>query len=387
MPNEKRQKQPQKQTLATKSVGMTAPATILSPAIGASWDYIDAFREAGAPEPKDSHETAAVMSQLRKTFGDDAMALPPALLERLLNTAPWTYSWLRWLAQSIRRLEAADGFSGLRDRLVKPEKYDEALSVLQVAGRLLGVGFDVRLDVPTPVEGKKKVPDIALKDAETNVNFHCEISVLYSPRGQVDQSRALNCLVAPLLFQEGERVVFSGGLLRPISEDEIEGLRGRIQWEVWETRKEQSFREVNVEGILTLALAPAQDTDRVAEWGHERGLSPNSFCGVSPGADGYARLRLKVEEKAKQLPPGKPNVLVIHAHELFLRAAGPEELLAQCRESISGYDQIAMLVLVSEEFDGEFGGPRLHHLVVGNQRCFAPLPERTRAKLQRAFSS
>lgn len=182
-------------------------------------------------------------------------------------------------------------------------------------------------------------------------------------------------------------MVFSGRLLRPVSEDEIEGLRGRIQWEVWEIRKEQSFREVNVEGTLTLALAPAQDAKCVAEWGRERGLSPNSFCGVSPGADGYARLRLKVEEKAKQLPSGKPNLLAIHAQELFLRAASLEELLAKCRESIAGYEQIAMLVLVSEEFDGQSGGPRLHHLVVGNPRCSAPFPERIRAKLQRAFSS
>ena len=109
---------------------MTAPTNVLSPAAGLSWDYICAFRRTGAMEPKDSYDTAAVISDLQATFGDDATALPPALLERLLNAAPWTYSWLRWFSQSIRRLEAADHFSLLRDRLVLAEKYDEALSVL-----------------------------------------------------------------------------------------------------------------------------------------------------------------------------------------------------------------------------------------------------------------
>ena len=75
-----------------------------------------------------------------------------------------------------------------------------------------------------------------------------------------------------------------------------------------------------------------------------------SVGGLSPGADSSARLQLKVNEKAKQLPPSQPNLLVIFAHDRFLHVGSPVKLLPLGAAVISRHDRIALLVLTSEDF-------------------------------------
>jgi hypothetical protein len=179
-----------------------------------TWAHVLAFRQSYEPTLNELHETERVISHLRSIFGEHVMGLPPPLLERLLNAAPWSYRWLHWLSDSIRRIEPMDGFVLLRRRLVNPGQYNEALSVLQVAERLVTAGFNVWFDAPALVNGNTKVPDILVKDAESNVTFHCEVSVLYSAQRQVDQSRVVERLAWPLMFQDQERIAWAGRLLR-----------------------------------------------------------------------------------------------------------------------------------------------------------------------------
>lgn len=60
-------------------------------------------------------ESEDALAGLRLIFGENVLALPPPLLERLLNTAPWTYAWLSWLSRSVRCLEPTEGFCRLRE--------------------------------------------------------------------------------------------------------------------------------------------------------------------------------------------------------------------------------------------------------------------------------
>ena len=123
-----------------------------------TWADISAFRRGG--ELRDAPELEASLDHIRETFGERPMALPVTLLERLLNAAPWTEEWLCWLSAAMRRTETADGFQALRERLIDPDRHQEALSVLQVGDRLLAAGFAIAFEHPVLVEGKWKVPDI-----------------------------------------------------------------------------------------------------------------------------------------------------------------------------------------------------------------------------------
>ncbi len=368
-----------------------------------TWPYVFATRrETGALSAREIDETQLALSHLRSIFGEDVAGLPIPLLERLLNQAPWTYQWLTWLSDSMRRVEQMHGYTSLRERLINPTKFDEACSVLQVAERLVAADLQVSFDVTVEVDGARKVPDILVKDLATDAKFFCEVSVLYSAKGQVDQSRAVDQIAKVLLFQENEHIAFSGRLLRPFDKDKVDGLIKRIQWEMWEAEKEDSFREVTLDDVLLLALGPKRCTNQVAAWARQCGLELNAFSGLLPGVNSITRLRWKIEEKAKQLPPGLPNLLVIPAQDLFIDVNAPLELLALAVETISHCDKVAALVLTSEDFGvvipqstkldehvvaiSDRDGAHHQNVIAKNPGCLTPIPSSTLRKIHVAFS-
>jgi len=369
-----------------------------------TWSYVfEMRRDADGLLASDIEKATSALGHLRSIFGEDVMGLPVQFLERMLNRALWTYQWLIWFSESIHRVEPMGGYASLRERLINPTKFDEATSVLQVAERLVAAGLQVSFDMPVHIGGASKVPDILVQDLESDTKFFCEVSVLYSAKGRVDQSRVIDQIAKVLLFQQDDRVVFSGRLLRPLDEEEVDGLINRIQWEVWETRKEVSFREVALDGALLLALAPEEHKAKVASWAGERGLELNAFGGVSPGVNNAARLRYKIEEEVKQVPAGQPNLLVIPAQDLFVDADGPLALVGPAVESISHHERVAALILTSENFGtaiplstkmGEHvllatsnrDGLNHQYLLLTNPNCSVTMAPSAMQKIRIAFS-
>src|ERR1700722_440172 len=368
------------------------------------WEHILSVRrqhvDAAALACADA-ERASV--HLRSLFGEDVMALPLPVLERLLNFAPWTYRWLCWLSDAMRRVEAASGYAGLCDRLRDSLKFDEACSVLQVAERLAAVGLRVSFDVPAQVGSAMKVPDVFVEDETESVTFHCEVSVMYSAKAQADQWRICHRIVHSLLFQiDAERFLFCGRLLRPVADSEIEGLIGRIRWEMMEVRKDRALRLFDVEDSLRLALAPTERESELQSWALEQGLGVNSFAGVPIAADRAVRLRNKIEDKARQLPAGSPNIVVVPAQDLFVASGDVNHLMTHAVEVISGFGNVAILVLTSEDIGRVIPGvTRLgdhilaisdrdglshQHLVIKNPNSAVELPKCVVDKVRLAFS-
>lgn len=145
-------------------------------------------------------------------------------------------------------------------------------------------------------------------------------------------------------------VAFAGRLLRPIADEEVEGLINRIQWELMEIENDSSFHEVDIDGALQLALAPGALEDRVSAWAQEHGLKPNLLCGALPATDHVDRLRWKIKEEALQLPAGQPNLVVILAQDLLMDANSLEDLIPTAMDILSEHCMIAALVLTCEEF-------------------------------------
>lgn len=368
-----------------------------------TWDHIletrheDVGLAAGEVE-----KTGAALTHLRTVFAEDVMAFPVLLLGRLINRAPWTYRWIVWLSESLIRLEPAAGYESIVKRLTDRQQFREALSVIQAAERMQAAGLGVEFDVAATVGERRKVPDLLLNDPETGVALHCEVSVLFSPEKQVEASRALDFLGRLFFHQRDEPIAYAGLLRCPVSEHELEGIFHRIRWEMLEVRKDSSFHEVVLDGKLELALAPAAQANRVAEWARQRGLELNSFGVVPEPVDQASRLERKIEEKAEQLPAGLPNVLVLPAQNIFISIQDPVALLPLITEMLSRHPKVAMLVLSSEEFGS--AGPQAttvgdhlfvtsrrdglehRHLVAFNASCRAALPANTLNKLHLAFS-
>jgi hypothetical protein len=347
-------------------------------------------------------ELVRALNHLRSFFGERAEALPLPLLERLLNRAPWTGDWLVWLSRSIRSVDGVDGYASLRDRLTNPVRFDEACSVLQVAERLVAAGLDIAFDQAVLVDGARKIPDLLVRDLAAGVQFHCEISVQYSAAAFVEQSRAADAVIESLLYASHDPVLFSGRFLRAIAQSEIDGLARRVQWELMEVARAPGLREIAIENMLQLAIAPRSHAAELALWAQKQGLQVGTFGGAGISSDELARLRLKIEDEAKQLPAGYANLVVISAQNLFIAAGDPGRVIEPVAAIIGSSDKVAVLVLNDEnigpghsqarKINGQLlveshrGGIVQRHLVVTNPACPAKLPPETLQRIYSAFA-
>jgi hypothetical protein len=154
------------------------------------WPFILSARRAGASQADD--DFAVALSHIRTLFGERVEDLPPLLLQRLLDLAPWTRDWLVWFSRAVRSVEAAGGYVGLQRRLIDPARFDEACSVLEVAERLVEAGLTVDFDPVVEVGSAHKMPDLGVADREAAVRFHAEVSVRYNAAALTEQSQALD---------------------------------------------------------------------------------------------------------------------------------------------------------------------------------------------------
>jgi hypothetical protein len=290
------------------------------------WPYLIRARGAAPTQLPDA------LSHLRSLFGERIEALPLPLLERLLNFVPWTGEWLVWLSQSIKCVEGADGYASLGERLVDSLRHDEACSVLQIAERLTAVGFDIGFDQEVLVDGAGKVPDLLARDRAANAKFYCEISVQYSAAALTEQSRAVDGVIETLLYGSRDSVLFAGQFLRPIAENEISGLAGRVQWELMEIDREPRMREIVIDGMLLLGIAAHSHAAQLASWALKHGVRVGTFSDCGTRLDELSRLALKIEDEVKQLPTQSANLLVIPAQNLFVVAESPVRLIEPVAE-------------------------------------------------------
>src|SRR2546426_967133 len=105
------------------------------------------------------------------------------------------------------------------------------------------------------------------------------------------------------------------------------GLLAGVTWDLMELEREPGFREIVIDGILVLAVAPAGDSDQLTLWCKRHGFSVGLFQGASPTIDLAHRLRRKVMVEAAQLPEKETGVLVIYAQDVLLAVNEPGDLI------------------------------------------------------------
>lgn len=372
-------------------------------AAGVTWPYIVERRRADSPAVSaDLAKSERALRHLQDFFGDDVSALPPPLFDHLVNVAPWTYEWTCWLSDSLHRIEPAKGYDKLRQRLTDPERFMEAWSVLQVAERLQTTGFPVAFDVPLVIEATRKVPDLVFTHPTTETAYICEVSVLFSADAHASQSELLDCIFRLFLFQGDDRVAYAGCIFPDALGEETDGLVNRVAWEIMEVRRERTYREINLENALTMALAPEADSSLVAQWANARGMDFGSLAALRSPIHQWGRLRAKISEKESQLSPDEANLLVIWAQELFIAPDRPDELITIVSKLLPDYLKVSALVLVCEGPSRVFvpsltlgniqlhatcrGGIEHQFLIAINEASKHKFPEEVLRNLFRAFS-
>ena len=373
-----------------------------------TWDLIVDARIAhvGNVEEGTRARAAADLARFRTLVGDDLVSLPEWTLRLLFNNADWTQEWIRWFVDACTRIEGVEGWQSLAQRLRSEVRFDEALSVLQVAERLEEVGFNLAVDLPVQIGDKRKEPDLTVTDPVTGTGFRCEVSIL--TRSDLDRraSEAFSQVgdLMPALQVEGVAVfgkLLKASIARPRMVDIVE----RIKTAAAAAVDGEGLQEIVVPGIAELAVAREREPAAVVDWCQQRGIEPWSLSGVGPAVDEINRIRGKVEREARQLPPGSPNLMVIYANDLFVRAAlaeiSPAHLLSDLEEVAFDEARMAIFVVGTDDFGdttpqelacgghhysrGKLGGVVRQRLLIRNEYASVAMPPEVEEKVRRAF--
>lgn len=311
-----------------------------------SWeDIVETRQDDTGLSPVEAAEAALALAHLRSVFGEDVMSLSESLLRVLTNRAPWTYRWIAWFSDCLKRLAPSMGYSSVVKRLKHRKEFSEALSVFEVAERTHAAGFAVDFEAMARVQDREKYPDLRLEDPATGTVFYCEVSVSFSAERQIEASRILDRVFRDCILQDSSSLSYAGMMRILTAGEDVDELISLVKSEIAEVRSGASFRELTIPGLVTLALAPRKEADRVIAWADARGLQLNSF-GVNAGPiDEGARLSLKIKRKVQQLPEGLPNVLVIPGQGLFYSVKDPLDLVPIVAEIIAPHREVAVLVV------------------------------------------
>ncbi|MGE0115885.1 MAG: hypothetical protein AB7T07_13510 [Steroidobacteraceae bacterium] len=320
-----------------------------------------------------------------------------------VNRAPWVLNWLTLFSNSLLRLEASSGFESLLSRLADPTKYDEAMSVLQVASRLAAVDLSVSIDIPVQVDGKIKVPDLRIKNVVCDDKLFVEVSVLGLSDDQRQESEHYRQL-SDLLFMNVPQVISSGRLLRTLSESHFEEVKRRITDTIEVVKKHRKLQELHMPDVVTLAIAPADQATALNLWCERHSIDPGSFSGPTGQVDHVKRLKIKTRKEAEQLPDGFPNIIYVWYNDLAGRISNPASILPQLEEMVFALPSVCLVVVAARvaglgqstmQMSGmnRFGrtvyGDFIaeDYIVIPNRFCTAKIAPATFTKLISAFSA
>jgi hypothetical protein len=364
-------------------------------------DILDA-RRTQLPASYDSAAMHAGLDDVRALFGEEPGAFPPALFRYLLNCAPWTYDWVAWLSGTLRRLGPTEGTRRLRARLVDPDRFKEALSVLEIADRLEVAGFQVTFDTPMMIGTSRKVPDLLVCDVGRNAAFPCEVSVQFSAKLHERSSILFDQIFEMLITQRDVPLAHAFVLLAGAPSQDRGGILNRVAWEIMEVQRDLRYREVIIDSSLRMALAPESEAERVKAWASQYGLGLGDGCALPPAVDPLKRLREKIEEEAKQLQEDGPNLLVLSMQDLLTSVSKLTDLATFLVGVLREYPIVSVLVVNCEAsaviattdimLDNVYfyarrrGGIAQQYLVAVNAACAHPFPADTVTRLHRAFS-
>jgi len=362
-----------------------------------SWAEIVTLRRDSNDVPADEIDAAELaIAHLRSLFGDCVPKLPTRIVDVLFNRAPWTYEWLVWFSSSLQRLEKIPSYGCLRKRLLRPDDFEEALSVLRIAERFQEAGLLCTFDPAIEVEGNRKVPDLGIRDAEAGLAFYCEVSSLFRSDDDGKATAAFDRINGLFRSYPRDPMIYAGRFLRQPSSRRLDELVVTIEAAKKAAIREDRLGEVIVPGLLELAFAPETGKEGLERWCHEHGIDALSFAGPPAAVDHIKRLEFKLQRKTQQLPSGMPNVLVVPAQQLFFNVQNPADLLPHVEEILHEHPKVGLLVLTTESiasvtprvaligahlviWSGR-GGHDQRYLMVHNPYCISTFPRPTAEK-------
>ncbi len=142
-----------------------------------------------------------------------------------------------------------------------------------------------------------------------------------------------------------------GHLHRTLSQPHLKHVSRQIQDLVDEVSRQPSFRELLLEDVIELAIAPTDDP-RLSVWASSRGLKLREFLGSPYDSAEINRTKSKIYSKQKQLPPNTPNFLVIANDGLFLENHDFMHIIREFEEALYEHPHVLFLAVIGRWYGG-----------------------------------
>src|SRR5260370_36065031 len=112
-----------------------------------------------------------------------------------------------------------------------------------------------------------------------------------------------------------------------------------------EAEREETWREITIDTTLTMALGHAAQAELVERWANARGMELGSLGAMLTPINQIQRLQEKILDKARQLPPDGPNLLVISAQDLFIDAGEITQIARQVMAILASCPKVSTVIL------------------------------------------
>ena len=251
--------------------------------------------------------------------------------------------WFVELAADIKRLKEFPNYKSLYRRLKNSRKFPEAFSVLELAIKFCKVGFNIEFDPNVKINGKPKEPDLKVINSSNTESFFCEVSVLnVSVIEQNAMNSGMKLFNAVMSFPY---LQFAGKVERILDENEIKNVSDQIFELKKKVNEESGFGELRIKDVLTLGLSSEENKEQIVKWAKEHNCEVGNFEQPYFESNELKRMKTKINEKRKQLPYDKPNLIMIYANTFFYTSGEPIHVINELEKHLTKYKNINGVII------------------------------------------
>jgi len=257
----------------------------------------------------------------------------------LINVVGWTRRWIIWFANAIKSSLNYDLRKSIIKRILDPDKYDEALSVLNYADKLYNAGFNISIDE----KSGNKIPDIKALNELNGESFIIEISA-HKKHKREEKAFDLMRAISFEIFCLAPGMSYCGEIYKIVADKHLEEILRKIKDVVVPAKENNQFRCLHIQYVLDLAIAPKDDDPKILEWAEKHNTQPGQLIGPDPEVNHYRRLEDKVFKKQEQLPKDKPGVIIIDNNDIF-RSRDYVGVISKIEDIAYSHDKLALLIV------------------------------------------
>lgn len=343
------------------------------------------------------------------------------LLSDFLNAAPRVRLQMIALAEALKSLSKADKFDDLLKRIKHPGTCAEALSVLDAAYKFLRAGFTVSFEPVVNIPNKvgvirPKRPDFKVKDNETGEEIFVEVSRLRAGLKQNRINRTYHVIFHAIRramrsdpedwenLSAPKLILPYAKIHREMDEQEIKQAIDQINELISRVRSTGQFEELTIGDAIEVAVSPRHDHEPAKQWSAARNMK-DLVEGPLIDTDEVHRAKVKLREKAEQIPKDKPGIIVVPTNEnLLFWVYDVRYVIAELAAELRKYPNLLGMAL-SLEFlgsgqEGSVATTLDQHLIVSktredfstehsmllrNEACGLPVCDSTLEKVRQAF--